>query len=263
VVIGIDNAGESRVQTFISDSTGESGLDARRFDELADCLASAGFRLHNGSANRDAASQAVPMEIVGGTERDTIPGVVSAKGIVVLMALVFVALAIAVGLSKHLEATPRRGGSTESFASAATSTSTLHAEDSTLDAQDGVSTGGASASGGSRLSRAGNELRRLGSNVQGSGGSRGYSQISPGGLSGSDSDTGAEGATKATLISSDDEEPRTPPLKDRDRTSESGPRLSEPVLEPQPGPGPESRGQLEAEVESESETGSLGPAVRP
>jgi hypothetical protein len=52
-------------------------------------------------------------------------------------------------------------------------------------------------------------------------------------------------------------------LKDRDRTSESGPRLSEPVLEPQPGPGPESRGRLEAEVESESQTGSLGPAARP
>ncbi len=252
MVIGIDNEGVSRIQTFISDSTDESGVKARRFDELADCLAAAGFKLHNGSATGDVASEAVPMEIVGGTERDSIPGVVSAKGIVVLMVLVFVALAIAVGLSKHLEATPRRGGSAPGVVSAATSTSTLHADESTFEADDGVSVRGASGVG--RLSRA----RRLASSVQGSGVARGYSQISPGVLSGSDSDTGAEGVAQATLISSDDEEPRTPPLKDL--TSASGPTLepdSRPSAEPEP------RGRLEAEAKSNVETGSLGPAARP
>ena len=251
-MIGIDNEGESRMQTFISDSTDASGAAARRFDELADCLAAAGFTLQNGSATSDV----IPMQIVGGTERDTIPGVVSAKGIVVLMALVFVALAIAAGLSKHLEAMPRRGGSAPGVVSAATSTSSLHVDESTFEADSGISMSGASGVG--RLSRAGNELRRLGSSVQGSGVARGYTQICPGDLSGSDSDTGAEGVAQATLISSDDEEPRTPPLSDR--TSASGPTLES---QSRPSPEPVPRGRLEADVESEIETGSLSPAARP
>ena len=245
LVVGIDSHGEARMETFISDST--SGAEATRFDVLASCLAAAGFKLHNssGSANSLGAHGVVPMEIVGGTQRDAIPGVASAKGVTVLLSLVFIALAIAVGLSKHLEANPQRRGTARiDTASAATSTSTLPADESAFeeDEGDGSSAGGGSGGVG-RLSRAGQELRRLGGP---GGGSRGYSQISPGGLSGSESDTG----------SASDVEPRTPPLKDRNVGKAPASDLAD---ESDQEPEPETRGRAEAEAE----TGSLGLAARP
>lgn len=258
LVVGIDSHGEARIETFIGDSA--SGSETARFDVLASCLAAAGFKLHNSSGL--VAHDEAPMEIVGGTERDAIPGVASVKGVTVLMSLVFIALAIAVGLSKHLEANPQLHGTASNTASAATSTSTLPADESEFEDQDdgshpGVSSVGSSAVG--RLSRAGQELRRLG----GTGvGSRGYSQISPGGLSGSESDTGSasdvEAADqRAARIPVDDDEPRTPPLKDRvvDNATQSNLADDESGLEPEP----ETRGRAEAEAEA----GSLDLAARP
>lgn len=237
VIVGIDNDGKTLIQTFTSDSTGDKELEAGRLDGLAGCLQAAGFKKSNSSIDVSLAARndAGPMEIIGGTARDTIPGVVSVKGVIVLMILVSVALAIAIGLSKHLERKPRPRGTVASTAPSIPSVDDSAVED------DGASSGSSSSSTTTaRFSRAGYELRRLGSTgqAQGTGGSRGYSQLSPVGLSDSDvEDTG-----HAALISSEDEEPRTPPLKDRETHQNSdGERIATDPATEQLESGPSSR----------------------
>lgn len=216
VVIGLDNNGETILETYVSESAEWSRGDDedRRMSVLGGCLGSVGFKINNSSKNTLAAHGAGSMEIVGGTARDTIPGVVSVKGVVVLVILVGLALSIAIGLSKHLERISR-GATGIGVASAATSTTTH--------------------------------------------GGRGYSQISPSTLSDSDTSDVENAGQCSASISSGDEEPRTPPLKDRfvERGRSS---LAEAALEPaEPEPAPEQptqsvRGQGRAEAEAEAKT---------
>ena len=72
---------------------------------LERCLAAAGFSddLDDEGAAEGESRTFEAMDVDGGTERDTIPGVVSVRGVISMLILVAIALGLAFGISKRLE----------------------------------------------------------------------------------------------------------------------------------------------------------------
>ena len=254
----------------------EDQAAAGRLGVLERCLEAAGFSERDvtaaagGGSSGGGGDSTVAMEIIGGTERDTIPGVVSVKGVVALIVLVVIALGLAVGISRHLEAKIRQrngaGGGCHGGLPVTSSGGMVDAGSSPMDTANSSSSSSSSSAGGGGVVGG---LRRLSSGAMssaaGGGGSHGYSPIQPGDLDDEEGDNDDNGGqqeesrehTKAT-VSSDDEEPRTPPLRDRGGGGGGGDGGRRMGSFPEPEPEPE----LEVEAEDEDEGAANEDASR-